>query len=163
MGKETTTLGSIHISPNAIASVAYHATLQSYGVVGLAPKNLAEGLPRCDPKDSTFPWQLGSSWWASQCLSLPLPGEYQRSSPALGWGSSWQYWPQRSAKPYLGFPNSKNIGHLAGEMSWAHRSFLYSIPFCSSAFPSLSRLGSVLRLGLLSHWSDLCSGVSDCL
>jgi uncharacterized alkaline shock family protein YloU len=44
MGEETTTLGSIHISPNAVASIAYHAALQSYGVVGLAPKNLAEGL-----------------------------------------------------------------------------------------------------------------------
>ena len=44
MGEEITTLGSIHISPNAIASVAYHATRQSYGVVGLAPKNLVEGL-----------------------------------------------------------------------------------------------------------------------
>lgn len=44
MGEETTTLGSIHISPNAIASVAYQATRQSYGVVGLAPKNLAEGI-----------------------------------------------------------------------------------------------------------------------
>jgi len=44
MGEETTTLGTIHISPNALATIAYHATLQSYGVVGLAPKNLAEGL-----------------------------------------------------------------------------------------------------------------------
>ena len=44
MGKEETTIGSIHISPNAIATIAYHATLQSYGVVGLAPKNLAEGI-----------------------------------------------------------------------------------------------------------------------
>ena len=44
MGEETTTLGTIHISPNAVATIAYHATLQSYGVVGLAPKNLAEGL-----------------------------------------------------------------------------------------------------------------------
>jgi uncharacterized alkaline shock family protein YloU len=44
MGEETTTLGTIRISPNALASIAYHATLQSYGVVGLAPKNLAEGL-----------------------------------------------------------------------------------------------------------------------
>lgn len=44
MGEELTTLGSIHISPRAVASIAYHATLQSYGVVGLAPKNLAEGL-----------------------------------------------------------------------------------------------------------------------
>jgi len=44
MGEETTTLGSIHISPNALATIAYHATLTSYGVVGLAPKNLAEGI-----------------------------------------------------------------------------------------------------------------------
>ncbi len=44
MGEEKTTLGSISISPNAVASIAYHATLQSYGVVGLAPKNLAEGI-----------------------------------------------------------------------------------------------------------------------
>lgn len=44
MGQDKTTLGSIHISPTAIATIAYHATLQSYGVVGLAPKNLAEGI-----------------------------------------------------------------------------------------------------------------------
>jgi uncharacterized alkaline shock family protein YloU len=44
MGEETTSLGGIHISPNAVAAIAYHATLQSYGVVGLAPKNFAEGV-----------------------------------------------------------------------------------------------------------------------
>ena len=44
MGEETTTLGTIHISPNALATIAYRATLTSYGVVGLAPRNLAEGL-----------------------------------------------------------------------------------------------------------------------
>ncbi len=44
MGKEITTLGTIHISPNALATIAYHATLTSYGVVDLAPKNLAEGI-----------------------------------------------------------------------------------------------------------------------
>lgn len=44
MGEEKTTLGSIHVSPNAIATVVYEATMQSYGVVGLAPRNLGEGL-----------------------------------------------------------------------------------------------------------------------
>lgn len=44
MGEDTTSLGGIHISPNAVASIAYHATLESYGVVGLAPKNFAEGV-----------------------------------------------------------------------------------------------------------------------
>ena len=44
MGEETTSLGGIHISPNAVATIAYHAIRQSYGVVGLAPKNLADGI-----------------------------------------------------------------------------------------------------------------------
>ena len=44
MGEESTSLGGIHVSPGAVAAIAYHATLQSYGVVGLAPKNIAEGL-----------------------------------------------------------------------------------------------------------------------
>ncbi len=44
MGEETTALGGIHISPRAVAAIAYHATLQSYGVVGVAPKSIAEGL-----------------------------------------------------------------------------------------------------------------------
>ncbi len=44
MGDETTHLGAIHISPDAVATIAYHAVLESYGVVGLAPKNLADGI-----------------------------------------------------------------------------------------------------------------------
>src|SRR6266508_1971674 len=44
MGEETTSLGRIHIPPNAIVTIAYHATLESYGVVGLAPMNIADGL-----------------------------------------------------------------------------------------------------------------------
>jgi uncharacterized alkaline shock family protein YloU len=53
MGQEKTTLGSIHISPNAIATIAYHSTLQSYGVVGLAPKNLAEGIASTITREPT--------------------------------------------------------------------------------------------------------------
>lgn len=44
MGEDSTTLGGIHISPVAVAAIAYQATLRSYGVVGLAPKNPAEAL-----------------------------------------------------------------------------------------------------------------------
>ena len=44
MGEEKTSLGRIHISPNAIVTIAYHATLESYGVVGLAPMNIADGI-----------------------------------------------------------------------------------------------------------------------
>ncbi len=51
MGEEKTTLGSINISPNAVATIAYDAMLQSYGVVGLAPKNIAEGLAQTITKE----------------------------------------------------------------------------------------------------------------
>lgn len=44
MGEEKTTLGGIHISPHAIATIAHQAVLESYGVVGLAPMNLADGI-----------------------------------------------------------------------------------------------------------------------
>lgn len=51
MSDEKTVLGNIHVSPNAVATIAYHAMLQSYGVVGLAPKNLAEGLAQTITKE----------------------------------------------------------------------------------------------------------------
>jgi uncharacterized alkaline shock family protein YloU len=51
MGEDTTTLGGIHISPNAVATIAYHATLESYGVVGLAARNLADGLVKTITRD----------------------------------------------------------------------------------------------------------------
>lgn len=53
MTDETTPLGSIHVSPRAIASIAFHAALQSYGVVGLASKNLVNGLTQVLVKDPT--------------------------------------------------------------------------------------------------------------
>ncbi len=53
MGQEKTTLGSIHISPTAIATIAYHSALQSYGIVGLAPKNLAEGIASTITREPT--------------------------------------------------------------------------------------------------------------
>lgn len=53
MTGETTPLGSIHVSPRAIASIAYHAALRSYGVVGLAPKNLVNNLTQSLVKDPT--------------------------------------------------------------------------------------------------------------
>ena len=44
-------LGDIYISHRSIATIAYHAVNQSYGVVGLAAKNFAEGLAQVLVKD----------------------------------------------------------------------------------------------------------------
>ena len=53
MSDETTPLGNIHISPRAIATIACHATMHSYGVVGLASKNLLDGIANVVVKDPT--------------------------------------------------------------------------------------------------------------
>lgn len=53
MTDETTNLGTIHISPQAIATISYHAALESYGVVGLTSKNLVDGLANVLVKDPT--------------------------------------------------------------------------------------------------------------
>lgn len=47
-------LGTIKVSPNAIANIAYHAALESYGVVGFTSKNLVYGLTQAIVKDPTY-------------------------------------------------------------------------------------------------------------
>jgi uncharacterized alkaline shock family protein YloU len=54
MSDETIPIGSIHVSQRAIASIAYHAALESYGVVGLTSKNLVDGLAQVLVKDPTY-------------------------------------------------------------------------------------------------------------
>jgi uncharacterized alkaline shock family protein YloU len=53
MTEETTPIGSIHVSPRAIATIAHHAAHQSYGVVGLASKNLGIAIAQAVVKDPT--------------------------------------------------------------------------------------------------------------
>ena len=47
-------LGSILIQKDAIASIARQSTLQSYGVVGLAPKNIFESIRQFFLQDGKY-------------------------------------------------------------------------------------------------------------
>lgn len=47
-------LGNIFVSHRAIATIASQAALLSYGVVGLAAKNLAEGIAQVLTKDPSL-------------------------------------------------------------------------------------------------------------
>jgi uncharacterized alkaline shock family protein YloU len=47
-------MGSILIQKDAIASIARQSTLQSYGVVGLAPKNVIESVKQWFKKDGKY-------------------------------------------------------------------------------------------------------------
>lgn len=53
MNDENTPLGRVTISPRSIATIAYQAARQSYGVVGLTSKNLMEGITQVIVKDPT--------------------------------------------------------------------------------------------------------------
>lgn len=53
MAKETTPIGSIQVSPQAIATIAFQAAMRSYGVVGMASKNVVDGLTNVLVKDPT--------------------------------------------------------------------------------------------------------------
>ena len=46
------TLGQVDISTSAIATIASHAINQSYGVVGMASKNIVDGIARLLTRDS---------------------------------------------------------------------------------------------------------------
>ena len=53
MTKENPSLGNIQISKQAIATIAFQAAQRSYGVVGLASKNIADELAHAIVKDPT--------------------------------------------------------------------------------------------------------------
>ncbi|MCE1254493.1 MAG: Asp23/Gls24 family envelope stress response protein [Anaerolineae bacterium] len=54
MDKGNNPLGNIYISHRAIDTSAYQSALEYYGVVGLAAKNIAEGLVQAIVKDPTL-------------------------------------------------------------------------------------------------------------
>jgi len=53
MTDKLTPLGSINISPRAIATIAARAAKETYGVVGLANKNVFDGITQALVKDPT--------------------------------------------------------------------------------------------------------------
>jgi len=52
MSNKQESLGRIEVAPAAIASIVNHAVRQCYGVVGMANKNLADGIAHLLSKES---------------------------------------------------------------------------------------------------------------
>ena len=53
MSDVTNPLGNVYVSHRAIATIVCQSVLESYGVVGLAAKNFAEGIAQVLVKDPT--------------------------------------------------------------------------------------------------------------
>jgi uncharacterized alkaline shock family protein YloU len=69
MTNETTPIGSIHVSPQAIATIAYQTALRSYGVVGMASKNIVNGLANALTKDPTHGVDVH---YDGQCVDIDI-------------------------------------------------------------------------------------------
>jgi len=54
MSDEIQSIGTVFIAHRAIATIAHQSAMESYGVVGLAAKNLAEGISQVLVKDPTL-------------------------------------------------------------------------------------------------------------
>ncbi len=59
MAEDNSPHGSIQVSPRAIATIAWQAAVQSYGVVGLAAKNILDGVTNFIVKDPTHGIEVG--------------------------------------------------------------------------------------------------------
>jgi len=53
MDEKKNQLGTVYVSHQAISTIAFQSSLESYGVVGLADKNLIRGLSKVIFKDPT--------------------------------------------------------------------------------------------------------------
>ena len=47
-------MGNVYVSHRAISTIAHQSAIESYGVVGLAAKNFAEGIAQVIVKDPTM-------------------------------------------------------------------------------------------------------------
>lgn len=69
MSEDINPQGSIQISARAIATIAYQAAVESYGVVGLASKNLVDGLAHLIVKDPTHGIEVQ---YDEECINIDL-------------------------------------------------------------------------------------------
>ncbi|GAP20067.1 Asp23/Gls24 family envelope stress response protein [Leptolinea tardivitalis] len=111
MSESNNKYGNIYVSHHAIATIACQSALESYGVVGLAAKNLVEGLAQVLVKDPTLGVEVHYDGKAIQ-IDLYIIIEYgtRITSVASSVADSVVYQVQRA----LGIPVSHVDVHVRG-------------------------------------------------
>lgn len=103
--------GSIHVSPRAIATIAYQAAVQSYGVVGLAAKNFLDGVSHFIVKDPTHGIEVSYEDGAIQ-IDLYIVVEYGTNIKTIA--SSVAQTVRFSVEKALGLPIQHVNVHIQG-------------------------------------------------
>ncbi len=111
MTDESTILGRIIVSPKAIATITSQSALQSYGVVGMASKNIVDGITQALVRDPRHGVQVSTSD-DKITIDLYIIVEYQTriSSVAASVANTVHYQVERS----LGMPVKAVNVHVQG-------------------------------------------------
>jgi len=111
MTDESNVLGRIIVSPKAIATIASQAALQSYGVVGMASKNIVDGIAQALVRDPRHGVQVSISE-DQITIDLFIIVEYQTrvSAVAANVANTVHYQVERS----LGMPVKAVNVHVQG-------------------------------------------------
>lgn len=111
MTDESTILGRIIVSPKAIATIASQSAMQSYGVVGMASKNIVDGITQALVRDPRHGVQVSTSD-DQITIDLYIIIEYQTriSSVAASVANIVHYQVERS----LGMPVKAVNVHVQG-------------------------------------------------
>lgn len=111
MTEEINPYGSIQVSARAIAAIAYQAAIKSYGVVGLASKNLVNGITNRIVKDPTHGIEVD---YEDNMINIDIYIVVQYGTRIKSVASSVANTVRFNVEKYLGLPiNNVNV-HVQG-------------------------------------------------
>ncbi|MBN2045048.1 MAG: Asp23/Gls24 family envelope stress response protein [Anaerolineales bacterium] len=111
MTDETNPYGSIHVSARAVAAIAYQAAIKSYGVVGLASKNLVNGITNRIVKDPTHGIEVN---YEDQMVNIDIYVVVQYGTRIKSVANSVANTVRFSVEKYLGLPINQVNVHVQG-------------------------------------------------
>ena len=109
--EETNSFGSVNVSARAISSIAYEAAVRSYGVVGLASKNIVNGLTHMLVKDPTHGIEVECN---EDHINIDLYVVVQYATRIKSVASSVANTVRYNVEKALGFPINEVNVHVQG-------------------------------------------------
>ena len=111
MTEDINPYGSIHVSARAVAAIAYQAAIKSYGVVGLASKNLVNGLTNRIVNDPTHGIEVN---YEDKMVNIDIYIVVQYGTRIKSVANSVANTVRFNVEKYLGLPiNNVNV-HVQG-------------------------------------------------
>jgi uncharacterized alkaline shock family protein YloU len=111
MTDEINPYGSIHVSARAVAAIAYQAAVKSYGVVGLASKNLVNGITNRMVKDPTHGIEVN---YEDHMVNIDIYVVVQYGTRIKSVANSVANTVRFNVEKYLGLPINEVNVHVQG-------------------------------------------------